>query len=130
MPQVGSGPRVSTGLGRREAESSSAGQPRLIRRRIDCLLTEPMPVRPVRVRLTKKLAEKIDDVDLRGHAPGDVFDLKPSEARLLIAEGWAHQDRRLKPREEAQHYVPAGAHAKPPPHVAMAADRRRRPGHK
>ena len=43
----------------------------------------------MRVRLIKKLAQWIDGVDLRTHAPGDVFDLSRSEARLLLAEGWA-----------------------------------------
>jgi hypothetical protein len=43
----------------------------------------------VHVRLIKKLAGIIDGVDLRLHEPGDVFDLKPSEAELLVAEGWA-----------------------------------------
>jgi hypothetical protein len=49
----------------------------------------------VRVRLIKKLAEKIDGIDLTARERGDVLDLSPAEGRLLIAEGWAvahHQD--------------------------------------
>ena len=45
--------------------------------------------RPTKLRLTHKFAEAIDGVDLRGRAVGDTFKLPASEARLLIAEGWA-----------------------------------------
>jgi hypothetical protein len=49
----------------------------------------------MRVRLTKKLAERIDDVNLEGASVGDVLDLGEREARLLIAEDWATgQERR------------------------------------
>jgi hypothetical protein len=48
----------------------------------------------MRVRLTRKLAEVIDGVDLSGHTVGDAFDLPRRDARLLIAEGWAQRDRR------------------------------------
>jgi hypothetical protein len=43
----------------------------------------------VKVRLTRKLAECIDGVDLSSRRVGDVVSLSPSEARLLVAEGWA-----------------------------------------
>jgi hypothetical protein len=43
----------------------------------------------MRVRLIKKLAEKIDGVDLTGRSVGDLLNLQPREARLLIAEQWA-----------------------------------------
>ena len=48
----------------------------------------------VRVRLTRKLADEIDGVDLTGRRVGDVFDLPTSEARLLLAERWALPERR------------------------------------
>jgi hypothetical protein len=48
----------------------------------------------MRVRLTRKLAEVIDGVDLSGHSVGETFDLPRRDARLLIAEGWAQRDRR------------------------------------
>ena len=56
-----------------------------------------MPVRfPTRragdtatVRLTRKLADKIDGVDLSGHQVGDVIVVPSHQARLLVAEGWA-----------------------------------------
>jgi hypothetical protein len=48
----------------------------------------------MRVRLTRKLAEAIDGVDLSGHAVGETFDLARRDAQLLMAEGWAERDRR------------------------------------
>ena len=44
------------------------------------------------LRLTRKLAEVIDGVDLTGRSVGDIVKLPASEARLLIAEGWAVED--------------------------------------
>jgi hypothetical protein len=41
------------------------------------------------VRLTKKLAETMDGVDLTQCAEGDVIELPTRRAELLIAEGWA-----------------------------------------
>ena len=41
------------------------------------------------VRLTRKLAERLDGIDLAGYGEGDVLDLGRREAELLIAEGWA-----------------------------------------
>lgn len=41
------------------------------------------------VRLTRKFAEAIDDIDLRGREVGDRLPLRSRDARLLIAEGWA-----------------------------------------
>lgn len=43
----------------------------------------------MRVRLTRKLAERIDGIDLSGRSVGDVLDLPDREALCLIAEGWA-----------------------------------------
>jgi hypothetical protein len=43
----------------------------------------------VKIRLTKKLAESIDGVDLERRRVGDVFEISDSEARLLVAEQWA-----------------------------------------
>jgi hypothetical protein len=47
----------------------------------------------MKVRLTRKHAERIDDVDLQGYEVGDVLDLDPREAKLLIAERWAVPER-------------------------------------
>ena len=41
------------------------------------------------VRLTLKLAEVVDGVDLSHCTEGDVVELSDSDARLLIIEGWA-----------------------------------------
>jgi hypothetical protein len=41
------------------------------------------------VRLTQKLAERINGIDLSGRAVGDVVDLPDREALVLVAEGWA-----------------------------------------
>ena len=61
----------------------------------------------LRVRLTRKLAECVDDVDLSNYRVGDIFELPDRDARLLIAEGCAERivemrrttDRRKEPRE-------------------------------
>jgi hypothetical protein len=50
----------------------------------------------MKVRLTRKLAERIDGISLEGRSVGDVFDVPEPEARLLIAEEWG--DRRLGSR--------------------------------
>ena len=41
------------------------------------------------VRLTRKLAERINGIDLRNRAVGDVMELPDREANGLVAEGWA-----------------------------------------
>jgi hypothetical protein len=46
------------------------------------------------VRLTQKLAERIDGVDLSGHSAGQIIELPVHQAALLIAEGWAAPARR------------------------------------
>jgi hypothetical protein len=48
----------------------------------------------MKVRLTKKLAERLDGVDLSNCAVGDLMDLPDEKARLLVAEGWAAPERR------------------------------------
>jgi hypothetical protein len=54
----------------------------------------------MRVYLKRKLAEVIDGVDLTSRKAGDAFEVSAWEARLLIAEEWAIQDRRSGPRIE------------------------------
>jgi hypothetical protein len=41
------------------------------------------------IRLTRKLADCLDGVDLSHYSVGDVLDLPTWEANLLIAEAWA-----------------------------------------
>jgi hypothetical protein len=48
----------------------------------------------MKVRLTRKLAPVLDGVDLSSHEVGDVFDLPPEQAKLVIAEDWAISERR------------------------------------
>jgi hypothetical protein len=43
----------------------------------------------VQVRLTKKLADVIDGIDLSDRRVGDVVDLPRHDAEILLAEGWA-----------------------------------------
>jgi hypothetical protein len=50
----------------------------------------------MRVRLTRKLAERIDDIDLTRNRVGDVLDLPAAEARLLVAEEWAISTERRR----------------------------------
>ena len=45
----------------------------------------------LKVRLVRKLALLIDDIDLSKRQVGDVLNLPTHEARLLIAEGWAER---------------------------------------
>lgn len=43
----------------------------------------------VRVRLIRKLAERVNGVDLSKVRVGDTFDVPFKDARILIGEGWA-----------------------------------------
>ena len=57
----------------------------------------------VRVRLTKKLAEMIDGVDISRRTVGDSFRVSIEDARLLIAEQWAvPAEPRQQPKTEAE----------------------------
>jgi hypothetical protein len=53
---------------------------------------------PMRVRLTRKLAECIDGVDISSYHVGDVLDIASREAWLLVAEQWAIPERRTANR--------------------------------
>jgi len=48
----------------------------------------------MKVRLTRKLAERLDGIDLQGSRPGDLLDLSPRDARMIVAERWAIPERR------------------------------------
>jgi hypothetical protein len=41
------------------------------------------------VKLVRKLAERLDDVDLSRSVVGDVLNVSEREGTLLMAEGWA-----------------------------------------
>jgi hypothetical protein len=70
----------------------------------------------MRVRLTRKLAERIDGVDLSSHHVGDVFDLPDLEAQLLIAEEWGTASERR--RMSTSHAVERRRRSSPPFDVA------------
>ena len=46
-------------------------------------------VAPVHVRLTKKLANVMDGVDVSHARAGDILDVSDSQGAMLIAEAWA-----------------------------------------
>jgi hypothetical protein len=62
------------------------------------------------VVLTRKYASAIDGVNLEGHDVGDRLPLRPRDARLLIAEGWAEptpEEQRRHASDEDQTAFPA-----------------------
>jgi len=63
------------------------------------------------VRLTRKLAEYLDGVDLSYRSVNEIFDLPSREAELLIAEGWATHvtERPPKRRRSTAKRVPPEA---------------------
>ena len=48
----------------------------------------------MKVRLTRKHAERIDGIDLSNRQVGDIIDMPEPEARLLVLEQWALPERR------------------------------------
>ena len=79
------------------------------------------------IRLTRKLAECLDGIDVSKYKTGDVFELTRAEGELLIAEGWAEpfvrvSERVYQPRKPSagQHVSEAAAISKEP---AWAATR-------
>jgi hypothetical protein len=77
----------------------------------------------VRVRLTRKLADEIDGVNLSGRRVGDVLELPTEEARLLMAENWALPDRR---RHDGDGHAPTGPSRRRDDRPHSRARRRRR----
>ncbi len=55
----------------------------------------------MKVRLIRKHAECIDDVDLSSHRVGDVLELHESQGALLVAEKWAIPERRERAQPTA-----------------------------
>ena len=56
----------------------------------------------LRVRVTRKLAERLNGVDLSKVRVGDSLDFSSREARMLLAEGWAEvvEVRSEEPRKD------------------------------
>jgi hypothetical protein len=48
------------------------------------------------VWLSRKLADSINGIDLRGRQVGDVLELCARDAAMLLADGYAELDRRVK----------------------------------
>jgi hypothetical protein len=48
----------------------------------------------MKVRLTKKLAERLDGIDVSDRREGDVFDTSAHDAAMLVEERWAIPERR------------------------------------
>jgi hypothetical protein len=48
----------------------------------------------MKVRLTKKLAEQLDGIDVSKSQEGDVLDLPSRDAKMLVEERWATPERR------------------------------------
>ena len=67
------------------------------------------------IRLTRKLAERVDGIDLSRSREGDVLDLSRHDAHLLVAEGWAVS---CEPPAPPQPQAAAGA---PPPEPTESA---------
>jgi hypothetical protein len=67
----------------------------------------------MRIRLTRRLAESLDDVDLSRRRVGDAFDLSDRDGGMLIAEGWAvkvdtvraHGSTANQPRRELKRHT-------------------------
>ena len=74
-----------------------------------------------RVRLTRKLADVIDGVDLTGCTVGDTVDLAPRDAFLLLSEGWALPERRSERRGPGTHDASGASHNEQAP--ALGADK-------
>ncbi len=55
------------------------------------------PLRGMRIRLVRKLADRLDGIDVSPYREGDVVELRRADARLLIAERWAVPYRGPRP---------------------------------
>lgn len=74
----------------------------------------------MRIRLTAKLAEVVNGIDLSHYEEGDVMDLSDREARLLMAEKWAeavheHEDVSCVPVHLHERAVAADKGVRRPP---------------
>ena len=68
----------------------------------------------MRVRLIKKLAQRIDGVDLSAYEPGSIVDLTRWEARLLLAEGWAVPEDGAPTGKHRTQNAASASHLTPP----------------
>ena len=63
----------------------------------------------MRVRLIRKLAARLDGIDVSRYYEGDVLELPRREAKLLIAEGWARLYRRAAAEVGGTSWAPVRA---------------------
>lgn len=92
----------------------------------------PLRMGNVRVRLVRKLAERIDGVDLSGRSVGQVIRLPANQARLLVAEQWveplnsAPARQLASPADRSGRCPPSvGSSSPPPSRVASQGELRR-----
>jgi hypothetical protein len=64
----------------------------------------------MRVRLTRKLADLINGLDLSKAHTGETLDLSQKDAEMLLAEGWAEFAGSPQPRDRA-HETPSKSDA-------------------
>jgi hypothetical protein len=48
----------------------------------------------MRVRIVRKLADRVDGIDLTNHGVGEVIELPEMDGRLIVAERWGEFARR------------------------------------
>lgn len=56
-----------------------------------CVLASDIGEIPLRIRLTRKLALRLNGLDLSGINVGDVIFLPEPDAAMLLREGWAER---------------------------------------
>jgi hypothetical protein len=69
--------------------------------------------RRVKVKLTKKLADMFNGVDLSGVHEGDVVDVPPRDAGILLAAEWALPTSESESSEKKNVLPPRAARAQP-----------------
>lgn len=68
----------------------------------------------MQIRLTRKLADRLNGFDLRGYTVGEVVELDDPLARMLILECWAEEAVPLSTRATAdERSRPVNAKARP-----------------
>ena len=65
---------------------------------------------PMRIRLTAKLAEVVDGIDLSHCVEGNVIELSERQAHLLMREGWAEPAHEGEERADVRSARSSGQH--------------------
>jgi hypothetical protein len=61
----------------------------------------------MRVKLVRKFANALNGIDLTKVSVGDIVHVKPHEAAMLIAEGWAEEVASARARASTQRILAA-----------------------